>query len=100
MARPRRQNYSIIVVFSSPCQSAIWYHCLLRITPTMQEKAILVEGLGKRYRLGVSANSHRTLAEGFSRFIRHPLTSLGWNQKKDFLWALKDLSLEIKRGEV
>lgn len=74
----------------------------------MSDVAIRVEGLGKRYRLGERA-PYKTLRESLTRAASRPFRSLapranGWHEvakpeNKRHLWALRDVSLEIKRGE-
>lgn len=52
----------------------------------MGDVAIKVDGLSKRYRIG-----HRDGGRG--------LLSRLWSTEADFLWALKDVSFEVRRGE-
>src|SRR5947199_2888083 len=81
----------------------------------MFETAIKVEGLGKRYRIGANQQAYKTLKEKLNataaapfRAARHLLTGNGnghsqsaiRNLKSETIWALKDVSFEIKRGEV
>jgi lipopolysaccharide transport system ATP-binding protein len=81
----------------------------------MSEIAIRVEGLGKRYRIGANQEAYRTLREKLNetalapfRAAKHLLTRNGngnshspiRNSKSETFWALKDVSLEVKRGEV
>jgi len=68
----------------------------------MTDTAIQVEGLGKRYRIGRARHTStlrdalmETIAAPFRR-IRDPLTPRG----HDTFWALKNVSFEVKRGEV
>ena len=59
--------------------------------------AIRVEGLGKRYCLGERSASYRTLRETIMGLGR----ALGRRRGRgDTIWALKDVSLEVRRGEV
>ncbi len=67
----------------------------------MAKTAILVDHIGKQYRLGQQATTYRTLretlAEGFGsreRKNRHALT------ESQSIWALKDVSFEVKQGQV
>ena len=72
----------------------------------MSDIAIRVENLGKRYSIGARQESYRTLRETLTGFFTHPFrrrrhAAHGSHRSKgeDF-WALKDISLEIKKGEV
>src|SRR3974390_806461 len=60
---------------------------------------IRAEGLGKIYRRGVSARRSDTLRDMFTNFVRSPLAAFRPQQHETF-WALKDVSLEVKEGEV
>src|SRR5467141_5207578 len=53
--------------------------------------------LGKRYRRGVPVDSG--LRHALERFVRSPLSVLR-GAKMETFWALKDVSLEVKEGEV
>ncbi len=67
----------------------------------MGDTAVLVEGLHKRYRLGgfSSADGLLTsaLAKGFRRLVGR---TEGQADPEHAVWALRDVSFEIKRGEV
>jgi lipopolysaccharide transport system ATP-binding protein len=54
-------------------------------------------GLGKRYRRGVHVDVG--LRHALERFVRSPLSALG-GAKMETFWALRDVSLEVKEGEV
>jgi ABC-type polysaccharide/polyol phosphate transport system ATPase subunit len=58
---------------------------------------IQAEGLGKRYRRGVRVDTG--LRHALERFARSPWRSLR-GAKPETFWALKDVSLEVKEGEV
>jgi lipopolysaccharide transport system ATP-binding protein len=58
---------------------------------------IQAEGLGKRYRRGVHVDTG--LRHALERFMRSPLQSLR-GAKQETFWALKDVSLEVREGEV
>src|SRR6202047_3733697 len=58
---------------------------------------IHAEGLGKRYRRGVRVDSG--LRHVLERFARSPWKALRGSRPEMF-WALKDVSLEVKDGEV
>src|ERR1700726_1161280 len=55
------------------------------------------EGLGKRYRRGLAADPG--LRHALDRFVKSPL-SVFRRAKEETFWALKDVSLEVKEGEV
>jgi lipopolysaccharide transport system ATP-binding protein len=82
----------------------------------MAELAIRVEKLSKRYGIGALQHRHDTLRDGISevgsrisdfmrranstRRIRNPQWSIANPQSSDTIWALRDVSFEVKRGEV
>jgi lipopolysaccharide transport system ATP-binding protein len=55
------------------------------------------EGLGKRYRRGLAADPG--LRHALDRFLKSPLAAFR-RAKEETFWALKDVSLEVKEGEV
>src|SRR5271168_1873978 len=64
----------------------------------MNEAVIRGEGLGKRYRRG-SLQKSTLLRDHLSRALRSPWSLLR-REKEETFWALKDVSLEVKEGEV
>jgi lipopolysaccharide transport system ATP-binding protein len=67
----------------------------------MPEIAIKAEGLGKNYMLGLNA-AYGSLREAVSEAGRRTVGRLvgrGEKPEVDVLWALKDVSFEIKQGE-
>ncbi|MDP8257489.1 MAG: ABC transporter ATP-binding protein [Candidatus Alcyoniella australis] len=65
--------------------------------------AIRVEGLGKRYRLGTMRKAYDLLSENIGDFVRSRVLHRQAQEKPpddQILWALKDISFEVKRGEV
>jgi lipopolysaccharide transport system ATP-binding protein len=74
----------------------------------MPEIAVRVEGLSKRYRIGARRAPYRTLRETVMHALQAPLRLPARLRRKtapaaarsDTIWALKDVSLEIKRGEL
>ena len=56
------------------------------------------EGLGKRYRRGL-VQSSGLLRDSVGRILKSPLRSMQ-RQKQETFWALKDVSLEVREGEV
>ena len=63
----------------------------------MSSTVIQGEGLGKRYRRGVTWSPG--LRHAMERFVKSPLGGLR-GKKEETFWALKDVSLEVKEGEV
>ncbi len=55
------------------------------------------EGLGKEYRRGLQVDDG--LRHSLEAFLRSPLASLR-RKKNEMFWALKDVSLEVREGEV
>lgn len=74
----------------------------------MSDFAIRVENLGKEYRIGGAQESYKTLRESLSGLAMGPVRALqslaGRGSEKrggdESFWALKDVSFEVKRGEV
>jgi len=60
---------------------------------------IQAEGLGKQYRRGLNVRRSDTLREMFTNLIRSPLAPFRHPQRETF-WALRDVSLEVREGEV
>lgn len=61
----------------------------------MSDAVIRIEGIGKRYRVG-ERESYRALRDVLSNAFR----SNGKRASKDFIWAVRDVSFEVKQGEV
>jgi len=77
----------------------------------MSDIAIRVENLSKRYRIGLKEEMHDTMASAMVDFIKQPIANLRRLRKlsrfeedgrdfEDIIWALKDVSFEVERGEV
>jgi lipopolysaccharide transport system ATP-binding protein len=64
--------------------------------------AIRVDGLGKQYRLGGSRESYSTLRDQFRKWtsLRGLLRRANRTEHNPPFWALKDVSFEVKQGEV
>lgn len=74
----------------------------------MNEIALSVEGLGKRYQIGSAAEPYRTLREVMAGFALSPLASMrkrashlrpGHEDPASIIWALRDVSFSVKKGE-
>lgn len=75
----------------------------------MSEIAIDVQNLSKRYRIGLAEEQHDTLASAVVAWVRSPLDNFR-NLKKlshfkddeslDVMYALRDVSFQVKQGEV
>jgi lipopolysaccharide transport system ATP-binding protein len=63
----------------------------------MNGAAIVGEGLGKSYRRGLEQSSG--LRQPLDQFLRSPVSALR-RAKQETFWALKDVSLEVRAGEV
>jgi lipopolysaccharide transport system ATP-binding protein len=63
------------------------------------EAAVVVEGLGKRYRLG-QRESYKTIREALSRIPGRDVTRKGHFREDREFWALKDISFSVGHGEV
>lgn len=70
----------------------------------MSSAVITVENLGKRYRIGVARKRAQNLREALKRLplapFRYLQTRLRGATDEEILWALKDVSFEVKQGEV
>src|ERR1700723_2666526 len=65
----------------------------------MSESVIHVEGLGKRYRVG-ERERYFALRDVLTRAFSAPFKRNGARRSKDYIWALRDVSLDVHRGEV
>jgi len=76
----------------------------------MSDKAITVENLSKAYRIGLKEQKHETMTGAIMDWIKQPLHNLRRVQNltrvnlhedsDDTIWALKDVSFEVRQGEV
>ncbi len=65
----------------------------------MSEIAIHAEKLGKRYRIGGPRLRYKTIRESLTSALTTPFRRTK-SQKSEIIWALKDVSFEVKHGEV
>lgn len=66
----------------------------------MNDTAIKVENLSKRYHLGGRQAPYKTLREALARLFGSPFRRLSVASNHEIIWALKNVSFEVKRGEV
>lgn len=74
------------------------------------ETAIKVEALSKRYRIGIKEQRSDTLAGAIGTWLKSPIANLKKlrglsrfqedSDTPDVIWALKNVSFEVKQGEV
>jgi lipopolysaccharide transport system ATP-binding protein len=64
----------------------------------MSDIVIHAEGLGKRYRRGLGGPPE-TFRDAITRVARAPLAALR-RPTQEYFWALRDVNLEVRRGEV
>jgi lipopolysaccharide transport system ATP-binding protein len=63
-------------------------------------RAITTENLGKRYHIGATHPGKETLREAVAGAVKAPLRRIfGATSETDTIWALRNLDLEIRRGE-
>jgi lipopolysaccharide transport system ATP-binding protein len=65
----------------------------------MSETIIHVEGLGKRYRVGERERYH-ALRDALARAFTAPFRSGRERREADHIWALRDVSFNVRQGEV
>jgi lipopolysaccharide transport system ATP-binding protein len=65
----------------------------------MSMPVIQTEGLSKQYKRGTPASTG-LLRDTIARTFRAPLSALKRRQKEEAFWALKNVSLEVRDGEV
>jgi lipopolysaccharide transport system ATP-binding protein len=65
----------------------------------MHEIAIRVKNISKQYKIG-AAGHHDTLRDHLVHSLKSLFQRHGRQARKDTIWALQDVSFEIKRGEI
>jgi lipopolysaccharide transport system ATP-binding protein len=67
----------------------------------MSDIAIRIENLGKAYTIAHNAarGNYKTLQEDLLHLLKRPFSPRGASRRETF-WALKDVSFEVKQGEV
>jgi len=66
----------------------------------MSDIAIRVDKLSKLYRIGAAQAQHDTLRDAVTGIFRRRPSPLAHRPSDTDLWALKDVSFEVKQGEV
>jgi len=77
----------------------------------MSNIAIRIENLSKRYRIGLKEETNDTFVGAVGSVLKSPLQNLkrlqklthfknGQQSSEDIIWALKEVSFEVKKGEV
>ena len=70
----------------------------------MSDITIRVENLGKRYRIGLAEKRPDNLRQALGRLAGAPFrylrSRLREPETEEIIWALKDVSFEVRRGEV
>ncbi len=75
----------------------------------MAETVIKVDGLGKKYRIGLKEKMSNSLAETITRTLTAPfrsfkrlrsLSSFDGKEGDDVFWALQNISFDVKKGQV
>jgi len=76
----------------------------------MSRNAIIAENISKRYRIGLREDMHDSISGAIASFIKYPIANFKRLRKlsnfsengdaDDILWALRDVSFEVKEGAV
>ena len=68
----------------------------------MSDIAVAVEGVGKQYRIGHQRDPYGRLSESLAAAVKGPLDRLrgGSRATTELFWALRDVSFDVKVGEV
>jgi len=65
----------------------------------MSGTVIHVDGLGKRYRVG-ERERYFALRDILARVVTAPFRRSGESRTREYLWALRDVSFDVRQGEV
>ncbi|OFW62080.1 MAG: hypothetical protein A2133_02095 [Actinobacteria bacterium RBG_16_64_13] len=70
----------------------------------MSDVVLRTTGLSKMYRIGGERQAYRTLRETLAQLARRPIERIrhpgAATHASEVLWALRDINIEVKRGEV
>lgn len=75
----------------------------------MSETVVSVENLGKRYRIGVAEQHNKTFPDKILNIFRQPikqfqqirqLTSFSAVDGPDIIWALRNITFEVREGDI
>ncbi len=63
-------------------------------------RALLVHGLGKRYEIGTSRARYQTFRDTLMQAAKNIFSRSSEQEASNKIWALKDISFEVKKGDV
>src|SRR5919201_1160091 len=66
----------------------------------MNDVAIRTEKLSKQYRIGLLQARHTTLRDQVAHNLKSLVRRNGRREPESHTWALKDVNVEIKQGEI
>jgi len=68
----------------------------------MSDVVVRVEGVSKRYRIGGSKEPYKTFRDAIVKTLRAPIDRISARRdaENNTFWALKDVSFEVKQGDV
>ena len=74
--------------------------CILNNGMVMSDVAVKVENLSKLYKIGAAQQRHNTLRDALTAGVQRMFSNNRQESPGEILWALKDVSFEVKQGEV